>query len=226
MIIYLITNKINGKQYVGQTKHTLEYRWSEHISTSKSKRFWLVHKAIAKYGEENFLVETLHICETKEEMDFVEMFYIALLNSKAPIGYNLTDGGDGPTGHKHSEASRAKIKKARASQVMLPVTEETRRKMSVGIQKAKPWKHGTKTGRVNHKCTCELCLQWGKDKWQKDKTKKPPREKASWNAGTGKGVYRRPNGSWQVVFSVENKLRYLGTFKTKKDAEAWYTWQK
>lgn len=219
MQVYLITNKINGKMYVGQTSYTLECRWSEHVSLSKSKVLYTLQKAIRKYGEENFAIETLHVCESKEEMDFAEMFYIALLNTKVSCGYNLTDGGDGCKGHKHSEESRAKIKESRAKQVIGKRSEETRRKMSIGISKAKPWNHGTKTGRVNHKCTCILCLQWGKDKWQEEKKAKPPREKPSWNAGTAKGVYERTNGTWVVTLWANNALKSYGTYKTKEEAE-------
>ncbi len=219
MQVYLVTNTVNGKMYVGQTSHTLERRWYEHVKASTSKRLWLVHKAIAKNGKEKFSIEALHTCESKEEMDFVEMFYISFLNTRVPNGYNLTDGGDGLKGYKPSEETRRKIREARAKQIIGKRSEETRRKMSIGIQKAKPWKHGTKTGRVNHRCTCEPCIQWGKDRWQKIKKSQPLREKPSWNAGTGKGIYLRKNGSWTVTFSIENKLMNFGTFKTKEEAE-------
>ena len=205
--------------YVGQTTHTLEHRWNEHIKLSRSKPLYTLHKAIVKYGEESFSIEEVHLCESTEEMDFVEMFYISLLDTKVPAGYNLTDGGDGCKGHKHSEESRTKIKEARAKQVMKPVTEETKRKMSIGISKAKPWNHGTKTGRVNHKCSCILCVQWGKHHWQEYKIRHPKDKHEVWNAGTGKGIYQKRNGTWQVTFSSNNKLQYFGTFKTKEEAE-------
>src|ERR1700675_4568575 len=61
-------------------------------------------------GRENFLVETLHECISCEEMDFVEMFYVSLLNSKRPNGYNLTDGGSAPHGHIVSTAGRLRMR--------------------------------------------------------------------------------------------------------------------
>ena len=53
--IYLITNKINGKQYIGQTVKTVQKRWSRHLADSKNFDFYF-YKAIRKYGKENFKV--------------------------------------------------------------------------------------------------------------------------------------------------------------------------
>lgn len=60
--IYKITNKINNKLYIGQTHNTIEKRWKEHIQVSNrykktnldDKYAFAIHKAIAKYGVENF----------------------------------------------------------------------------------------------------------------------------------------------------------------------------
>lgn len=88
-LIYKIINKINGKIYVGKT-NDFNRRMAEH------KRANLyVDKAIRKHGWENFIVEVLEECETPEQLNEREIFWIAELNSKSPNGYNLTDGGDG-----------------------------------------------------------------------------------------------------------------------------------
>lgn len=109
MIVYRITNTVNGKEYIGQTKHTLKYRWTQHLSSAVKNSKLLVHKAIRKYGKEVFVVEVLHECKTKEEMDFVETFYIVLLNTRPPNGYNFTDGGEGTSGIKLSKEHKAKL---------------------------------------------------------------------------------------------------------------------
>ncbi len=114
MIIYLVTNKITGKQYVGQTVFSALYRWRQHVRwgtlVNPKSRFGYLHKAIHKHSPEQFSVETIHTCESKEEMDFVETFYISLLNTKAPRGYNLTDGGEGTVGRECSEETREKMR--------------------------------------------------------------------------------------------------------------------
>lgn len=88
--IYKITNKVNGKVYIGQTKYTIEARWKQHQYKKDKTHF---HNAIRKYGVENFIVEQLEECEISE-LDSKEIYYIAKYNSFKE-GYNSTIGGDG-----------------------------------------------------------------------------------------------------------------------------------
>lgn len=89
-IIYKITNKVNGKSYIGQTRYTLEFRWRQHIHKKDNTYF---HNAIRKYGPENFTLEVLEECSTSN-LNEREIFYIAKYNTFKE-GYNLTTGGDG-----------------------------------------------------------------------------------------------------------------------------------
>jgi len=110
VIVYLVTNSVNGKQYVGQTVRKLQRRLKQH---SWQDGCPALHRAMLKYGVENFSICTLHTCSTKEEMDFVEVFYVALLDTKIPNGYNIADGGHSAGAHKCSEETKLKISKAR-----------------------------------------------------------------------------------------------------------------
>jgi group I intron endonuclease len=113
MIIYQHTNRFNGNSYIGKTSKTLEQRWRQHVwesfdenKTSYGSHF---HRAIRKYGPEAFEHKIIHICESKEEMDYCEIFYISFFDTKNN-GYNMTDGGDGQSeGFTHSEEVRQKI---------------------------------------------------------------------------------------------------------------------
>lgn len=88
MIVYKITNLDNGKSYIGQTKFTAEKRFKEHAKSESC-----IGNAIRKYGEEQFDLEVLATCETREEAYELEIAFINFFDCMAPNGYNLTEGG-------------------------------------------------------------------------------------------------------------------------------------
>ena len=91
--IYKITNKINGKSYVGKTERTVEERWNEHCNdfTKERCRNRPLYRAMNKYGVENFYIETIEETSSPEER---ECFWIEHFQSFKK-GYNATIGGDG-----------------------------------------------------------------------------------------------------------------------------------
>jgi len=105
MFIYKITNKINGKIYIGQTIKSIYTRWLSHISRSKNK-ITAIGAAIDKHGKENFIVEEIDGANSLSELNYKEEFWIYKLNSVYPFGYNLNYGGKN---RKHSEESKRKI---------------------------------------------------------------------------------------------------------------------
>ena len=249
MQVYLLTNTVTGKLYVGQTTVGLKHRWGQHKSDTKRMRgpHHLVH-SMRKHGHEVFIMELLHECETKEEMDFVEMFYIAFLNTKSPNGYNLTDGGDGTQGRsgwKASEETKAKlrgrtpwnkgkhhtaehIEKAAKSRRGIKQTPETIAKR----MKGREWRHGTATGYGKHGCRCEACRKWRHESHVAKfgiKTREEINRKLSeshkgipaWNKGTAKGVYwDKEAEKWAVVLWINGKTKRFGRFANKEEAEA------
>lgn len=92
-IIYIITNSINNKVYIGQTIQSLKNRWKEHCRKGYSKNESNMHikRAIFKYGKENFFIKELEKCNI-EELNEREIYYINLYNSYLR-GYNSTKGG-------------------------------------------------------------------------------------------------------------------------------------
>jgi group I intron endonuclease len=93
--IYKITNLVNGKIYVGKTKHSSEHRFRIHVSDSKRESKTTIQKALRKYGEHSFKVETL-IELDEPYLNEAEIFFIKLLNARdSAVGYNITSGGDG-----------------------------------------------------------------------------------------------------------------------------------
>lgn len=96
MLIYKITNLVNGKMYVGQTIHTLEKRKSEHIRDSQRYDL-LLYRAMNKYGFENFKFEIIKDnIQTQEDLNYWEKYYIKKFKTfeDRNIGYNMTEGGE------------------------------------------------------------------------------------------------------------------------------------
>ena len=82
MTIYKITNLLNGKIYVGQTKQKIEQRFLQHSKANSP-----LGQAMRQCGLENFTVEVIENCKTQAELNEREKFW--------PFGYNRTDGGGG-----------------------------------------------------------------------------------------------------------------------------------
>ncbi len=156
-VVYLATNKINGKRYVGKSRLTLEERKHTHMKEVRGGSQYLFHRALRKYGEDGFSWEVL--CNISSDLNYFEKTYIKLLGTKSPNGYNLTDGGEGIAGavkavkvkislalkgkrktlehrrklseaHKGKIVSRKSVEKTRQANLGSKRSEETKRKIS------------------------------------------------------------------------------------------------
>lgn len=96
-VVYLITNRINGKKYVGVTMSTLEKRWEKHIKKSRSGRFTKhsLQAAIAEFGQENFDRKIVETALNQDDLALKEISWVDKEETKYPKGYNLTRGGGG-----------------------------------------------------------------------------------------------------------------------------------
>jgi hypothetical protein len=109
--IYLIVNKINQKKYIGKTNFSLSRRWSEHCSQAKHSPKTYLHKAIKKYGKENFEIKSIFSTDSKTGLAKHEIQFIKMYKTKAPFGYNLTDGGEGVSGLSVETKEKIRLKK-------------------------------------------------------------------------------------------------------------------
>ena len=91
--IYKITNKVNGKSYIGQTIQNVKERFYQHCATKCSQAIlnMVIHKAINKYGKSNFTIEVIEEVESTNLNDR-ERYWIRYYDSYNN-GYNSTEGG-------------------------------------------------------------------------------------------------------------------------------------
>lgn len=88
--IFSITNKLNGKQYIGQTAN-LYPRWKKIKTESNTKQSEL-YNDMREYGIENFKFKIIEKCPVYL-LNEKQKYYIALYNTLQPNGYNKTSGG-------------------------------------------------------------------------------------------------------------------------------------
>lgn len=112
--IYKTTNILNGKIYIGQKKSD-KFLHEEYLGSGK-----ILLQSIRKNGKDKFTVELLEECNSAEELNDREKYWIKEHNSTNPdIGYNMSSGGYVPVlygehngffGKHHSEETREKFK--------------------------------------------------------------------------------------------------------------------
>ncbi|MCK9319241.1 GIY-YIG nuclease family protein [Methanoculleus sp.] len=109
--IYVITNKINNKQYVGQSVD-VDKRWISHkFASTQNNTNIILYNAMSKYGVDNFVIQVIEKDIPINEIDEKEKYWINKLNTLKPNGYNMTLGGEGSWGRVTSKSTKNKISK-------------------------------------------------------------------------------------------------------------------
>lgn len=180
--VYMHTNNVNRKKYIGITSQDPEDRWKNGKGYKSQTVFW---NAIQKYGWNNFeheiIFENLTIHKAKEkEVEFIALYKTNCNRYNHPsYGYNMTDGGDNiyeitlETRKKMSEVAKARLadpnnhpwtgrhhteeakEKSRKAHLGKKASEETKRKQS-------EMRKGYQSARANAVYCIELDeLFWG-----------------------------------------------------------------
>lgn len=94
--IYCHTHIESGRRYVGLTVRSMERRWSQHVIQSRSTKNgrWHFPNAVRKYGPQAFSHGVLEVCETLEQANVREDYWIDFYDTRNPErGFNLAKGG-------------------------------------------------------------------------------------------------------------------------------------
>lgn len=194
--IYRITNKINGKTYIGQHKY-------KKLNDSYMGSGKLIKRAQKKYGIENFEKEILYSrIQYKTTADDMERFAIAKERAIGKAEYNIANGGEGGNGgaNKGKHPSEETKRKLSESHKGNHLSKETRRKMSEarkGKKHSEEWakkiseaQKGKKLSEEHRRKLSEA--KKGKTPWNKGKKG----SQQAWNKGKhwklvdGKQVYQ------------------------------------
>lgn len=174
MIVYCLHNRVTGKRYIGVTTMPLATRWYQHVWRAENGRDTVLSQAIRKHGKDAFDVSTVASAlpgSSIEALFNLERAVIAQERTKCPVGYNMTDGGDGTIGYvytpeqcaararrKHSAETRAKMSAARKGRPCH--TAQSRAKISAANKKLigrTPWNKG---GQFSEITKAKMSAAW------------------------------------------------------------------
>lgn len=134
-LVYMATNKINGKRYIGITRQSLERRREQHLAhaANQAGRGQHFYSALRKYGSDAFDFRVIARCESYKAAGAEERRLIAELKPE----YNKTAGGEGILGHRHDAATRRKMSAAKKGRSPWPTGQypaEVRAKISAALR--------------------------------------------------------------------------------------------
>lgn len=142
MHVYVITNLVNSKIYVGQTCQNLDRYLRSDVTRALlngEDRKPHLYNAIRKYGEAAFVIRSLVEAFDKEQADKLEQFFIRTLETQdKKIGYNIAAGGSGSFGYTRtfSDEHRAKLAAIWTGRKHTEATKEKMRLASIGKPKS------------------------------------------------------------------------------------------
>lgn len=171
-IIYLVTNLVNGKKYVGQTVRSLNRRWRNHKSSARRGFKSTLCNALRAHGPDNFSIEILCHCADRSELDLMEDLYIVSHKTiRKSFGYNRRRGGEAGTYSEETRRLQSERQKGRklppewceaiaAAQVgskpnLSPEVREQRRQRLIGNKFGAFPRTAEQRSRMGHKHTPE-----------------------------------------------------------------------
>ncbi|MEK0418304.1 MAG: hypothetical protein RI949_2310 [Pseudomonadota bacterium] len=192
----------NGKRYLGITSGTVAKRFGEHVKAARAGGTAAVHRAIRKHGSEAVRVLTLAIADSWEYLQLVEKNAIRVFGTFGPGGYNMTAGGDGFLGGRHTPESKAKIAEANRNS-----SPETRKKIGDAFR-----------GKPGSNLGSKHCPQAKAAKADRQLASgAPQRGNPSGCAGVS---WSQACGKWQARYKRFGKITHLGVFDDLADAIA------
>lgn len=238
--IYLLTNTINNKKYVGVSKNPLRRLTKGHVYGRGA-----IGAAIQKYGIESFSLETLLKASTAECYELEDRMFEVFQSRCTQHGYNLARGGVIPSpmagvykrsaetrsrmseaqkGKRHSDETRMRISEAKKG---IPVSEERRRQIIEGLtgrEVSEETRRKISAKQIGKSVSAETRTKLSEahtgKKWT-DAQRKAREQTPARNKSGYKGVSQRGN-LWRAVIGQDGKFRHLGYFSSPEEAHSAY----
>ena len=130
-VIYLLTCKVNGKVYVGQTTNFWDRM--DNYKKLRCKQQRKIYNAIKKHGWENFSYEILDMTINAEILTFLEDFYMETIGSRQDeVGYNIQEAGIHGKHSKETKQIMSNSHKGNKSNTGRKLTEEHKKNIGKG----------------------------------------------------------------------------------------------
>lgn len=220
--VYVLTNTINGKRYIGITSTSVLDRWRQHMAAAMLRNSQTVlHKAIRNYGKDAFLMETIATAKNRDEANQMEIDFIIKHKTRAPEGYNVAPGGEYcpvNDGRIMGAETRKKLSQAHAGKKKTPEHVAAMRAALTG-----------RTLSPDH--AAKIRLIGKKNKGKKHSAVNVVKARLLKRTGqTSKplpisgyrGVYPSKCGGWQARIKRDGLRLWLGTFTTIEEAAEVY----
>ena len=211
-IIYICTNTVNGKRYIGQTKFTAKRRWTKHLNAAnniKSNAYKTYFcNAIRKYNKTDWLIEVIEDnIETINAANAAEEWWVGhFCSNDRRFGYNSTNGGKNC---EISQETKDKISKKHKGKI---TSQDTRDKLSISIKEL----HKNEEYRKNY----EDGRKHIKKRTDEQKIKMSNAALRHKRSGKNKfiGVKKARNGTFEARISFHSKCIYIGSSKCEETA--------
>lgn len=212
----------NGKQYIGITTQTADARFRRHVKRSRSGGTVAVNNAIRKFSPTSITVRTLVVASDWPYLCALEQRAIRAYKTRAPHGYNLTDGGEGVPGLSVPQATRKQISAANKGRVLTP---EQRAKISAALRERPPPSAETRAklaaanrGRTLTEDQRKRSGAANVGRVITDEAK--AKQRATVLAKGGGVCFDKARGKWLAYVKIARKTTILGRFHTPEQARA------
>jgi len=228
MHIYKLINKINNKFYIGKTVKSLKQRFNGHKAHANRGSKYHVHRAMRKYGYDNFQIELIESVEDEQTLNEREIYWISELNPH----YNTHSGGQGGSLKGRPDITGEKREKWLQHWRQLGKTPWNKGKTGLGgykHSKPKSQEHREVLSEIqkNLKETCPHCglitnpgniSKYHGDKCVlKSKDVDIPLQKNNTSGYRGV-IWNKSKQKWNAKIQMNKKIYRLGSFVNKEDA--------